>query len=44
MARKPRGATGLIRNGLPQLNYNKIFYRIIHAEVNGTATVNLKMY
>ena len=38
-------ATGLIRNGIPQLNYyNKIIInRIIHAKINVSAIVNLNL-
>jgi len=47
MARKPKGieATGLIKNGFPQLNYyNKIIInRIIHAKINVSAIVNLNL-
>ena len=47
VVRKPKGieATGLIRNGLPQLNYyNKIIInRIIHAKINVSAKVNLNL-
>ena len=47
MVRKPKGieATGLIRNGLSQLNYyNKIIInRIIQAKINVSAKVNLNL-
>lgn len=47
MARKPKGieATGLVSNGLPQLNYdNKIIInRIIHAKITVSAIVNLNL-
>ena len=40
MARKVKGITGLIRNGLPQVNYYNKINRIIHAKIKGRATVN----